>query len=468
MKKIKHIHFIGSKGVSMAALMDIAKGQGSVVSGSDILHFGHSADNIHKHLDLVVYSAAVGEGNVELIRARELGIKLMTRGQFLGEVMENFDISIAIGGAHGKTTTTAMMNEVLRELEPKVHIGAGESQFRIINSESGIKGGLNKKNTDCKNHSPITKIQAPTIFITEACEYKKSFLELKHDIAIVLNTDLDHTDCYQNLDEAKQAFYEFADNAKKIAIVGDDFNDCKLLNAKRIIKAGLKIDCDIRAGVLRRDKNGHYNYCLFIKNKLKGRIYLKVAGRHNVVNSLFVIAAALELGLSLEQVRKGLGRFNGIGRRFERLGEADGNVIYSDYAHHPKEIDCTIASMRECGYEHIFICFEPHTYTRTASFYKEFALSLSKADEVVLLPIFAAREQKTDGISSKSIESELKKAGFAAVICADDYMNACEYVRKYIFRTGQKNANINNSAIVFIGAGTIDGIAREFVDNFSN
>jgi len=445
--------------------MEIARGQGNIVSGSDVLDGGHSQSNIHKDLDLVVYSAAVGERNIELVKAGELGIKMMTRGEFLGDVMSGFDVSIAIGGAHGKTTTTAMMSEVLKDLWPKVHIGTDDKLAAL-----GSSALLNSTQHDNKHNSHP---QSTAIFITEACEYKKSFLKLKPDITVVLNMDLDHTDCYQNLDDAKDAFYEFAGQAKKVAIVGEEFNERKMQNAKRLIKVGLKNDCDIRAGRLKHDKNGNYNYCLFINNKFKARIHLKVSGKHNVYNSLFVIAAALELGLSLDQIKKGIARFEGIGRRLEKLSVINDIAIYSDYAHHPKEIDCTLASMRECGYEHILICFEPHTYTRTASFYKEFAKSLSKADEVLLLPIFAAREQKIDGIMSDLIEKEMKKSGFASVICADDYVSVCEYVKEWMQAKGEGRSgeadskDYSKSAVVFMGAGTIDGAAREFISNLS-
>jgi len=433
MEKQKRIHFIGCMGVSMQKLLSIAKGRGDIVTGSDALLNGHDKNNIHKELDLVVFSAAIGDDNEELARAKELGIRLMTRGEFLGEVMSGFDTSIGIGGAHGKTTTTAMMASVLKGLDPCVHIGVDEPP----------------PSNDEKNPLP------PKIFITEACEYKKSFLHLSPDIAIVLNMDLDHTDCYQNIEEAHLAFCEFANRAKKLAIVGDG---CQCTGhsakAKRIIKVGLKKSCDIRAGLLRYDEEGCYSYCLFIDKKWRGRIRLNIKGKHNVLNSLFVIAAALELGLSLEEIKKGLAEFKGIGRRLEKIGELRGSAIYSDYAHHPSEIDCTIASMRECKYEKLVICFEPHTYTRTASFYKEFALSLSKADKVILLPIFAAREQKIEGIESQLIEKELKKLGHMP-ICIDDYMSVCQYLNTYPLDSG--------SAIVFMGAGTIDGAARDFV-----
>ncbi|MCL2556508.1 MAG: UDP-N-acetylmuramate--L-alanine ligase [Firmicutes bacterium] len=444
MKEQKNIHFIGCRGVSMQRLMKIAKGRGDLVSGSDVLLGGHDKKNIHSGIDLVVFSAAIKEDNAELVRARELGIEVMSRGEYLAKVMEYFDISIAVGGAHGKTTTTAMMSEVLAALNPTVHIGV---------------------DNQCAFNDDNLSLDTNFVFITEACEYKKSFLELKPDIAIVLNMDLDHTDCYENLEAAKLAFYEFIDNAKKVAIVGDEFVRCKMQNAKdtekqNIIRVGLKPSCDIRAGLLRHDENGCYSFCLFINKQWKGRFRLKVAGRHNVINSLFVIVAALELGLSLDEIRIGLERFKGISRRFEKLGQIGTSTIYSDYAHHPKEIDASIASMRECGYKHLTICFEPHTYTRTQSFYKEFGASLSKADEVVLLPIFAAREQKVMGVESNLIEKEMKRAGYAAVICADDYMNACEYLKNHCL--------IKDSAVVFMGAGTIDNLAREFIINFQN
>ena len=472
-QKQKRIHFIGCKGVSMSSLMEIASEKGSMVSGSDALLGGHCDSNINKDLDLVVYSAAVGVDNIELKKAKELGIKVMGRGEFLGQVMGDFDTSIAIGGAHGKTSTTAMMAEVLKELNPKVHIGV-DGDFRTKNSlasschsERSEESSLRPKKEKQDNISfttPVCSVPPVSIFITEACEYKRSFLKLSPNIAVVLNMDLDHTDCYQSLDDAKNTFYEFIGRAKEVAIVGEDFENKNLLSLQakqaRIIKVGLKNHCDIRAGLLKHDKNGCYDYCLFIHNKFKARIKLKVKGKHNVMNSLFTIAVALELGLSLEQIKKGLKRFSGIGRRLERLGEIGNTAIFSDYAHHPKEIDCTITSMRECGYENLLICFEPHTYTRTQSFYKEFATSLSKAEKIVLLPIFAARENKISGVSSNLIFEHMKELGYDRAECIDDYMGVCEYVKEWLVNNDEEKS----SAAVFMGAGTIDKLAREFVD----
>jgi len=443
------IHFIGKNGVSMRTLMWLAEVRGIMVSGSDMLDTGHDASFV-EGADLVVYTAAIPLDNVELVRAKQLKIPLMTRGEFLGQIVKSFALSVAVAGTHGKTTTTAMLWEVCFSLNPTVHIGgeyAPSAGSRVGFAKSKSKKAVIAE--ECVKPQPVLD-NNKALFITEACEYKKSFLHLSPDYALILNTDLDHTDCYKSITDIKDSFKEFGMQAKKLVFINGD--EKPFFKGQNALRAGLSGACDIRGKYLKTDKYGRYGFGVYNKGERLGRIQLSVAGRHNVYNALFVIGVCLELGLSFEDIAKGLSRFNGLSRRMEFLRTKAGCDIYSDYAHHPKEIDLTIQCMKECKYEHITAVFEPHTYTRTASFLSDFADSLAAADTVVLLPVFAAREMPVKGGASDDLARVLKSK-YAQVYSFKDYPSAGKYLKK----------NLNKGGVVlFMGAGTVDGFAREF------
>jgi len=425
-------HFVGCEGVSMKMLRRLSEKKGYITSGSDISLTGHDAKNV-AGADFVVYNAAIPPCNPELLRAGELGIRTVGRSDYLAEICDGYDFSIAVAGTHGKTTTTAMLWEVLLPLDPTVHIGGD------YKGENGRIGG-------------------EKLFVTEACEYKRGFLNLSPDVAVVLNADLDHTDCYRDAADAECSFLEFARRAKKLAVVPGD-GGFVTTGLKNYMTVGLEKSNDYHPAAVKREK-GRYSFCVFNRGENLGRISLNVAGRHNMLNALFCVAASLACGLSFKEIAEGLARFKGVTRRTEYLGSRGAKQIFSDYAHHPREITATLTSARESGYKNIIAVFEPHTYTRTQSFFKEFAAALHLADRVVLLPVFAARENPIDGADSHLIASELKNRGKPAVLC-DGYEAATEYLNKYL------NADLKkNGLVLFMGAGTIDNLAREFAKGY--
>lgn len=399
----------------MRALAKIMRAKGWIVSGSDIADGGHRAENVADK-DLVVYSAAIPDANPELAFARASGIPVMSRAELLGRICGEYPYSVAVAGTHGKTTVTAMLWEVFSAHDPTVHIGG---EYRGENCRIG--GG--------------------DLFITEACEYKRSFLSLQPTVALVLNADLDHTDCYASREEIRESFLRFAKSARQVVYNGDEPNF-----SPEGISVGLGERNEYRAVEITSGKNG-CSFTAIRGGRVLGRIELKVSGEHNALNALFALATALNFGMEFEEAAAGLARFEGVGRRLEKLGARNGKVIYSDYAHHPREIECALKALRECGYSEITAVFEPHTYTRTASFCREFATALRMADRVYLLPVFAARENPIESGRSERIAEECPD-----FILTDGYDSLGEALR----------SECGSGAIAFLGAGSIDGYARFF------
>lgn len=425
----KRIHFIGCEGVSMKMLRSICEYNGYLTSGSDIALNGHNSTNING-ADLVVYSAAIHSDNPEIIRAKELGIPLISRAKLLGQILSSYDFSIAVAGTHGKTTTTGMLWETLMPFDPTVHIGG-------------------------KYQGKIGRIGSRRLFITEACEYQRSFLQLNPDIAIILNTDLDHTDCYKDENDIKESYLQFARQAKKLVVInGDELTIPS--DIKNYRSVGLSKNNDYYPTCISADKNGRYSFCVYYRRSRLGRITLSVAGRHNMLNALFVIAVCRSIGMSFGRISAGLSRFTGTARRMELLGYCEGTAVFSDYAHHPTEIATSLLSVRECCYSHITVVFEPHTYSRTQSFLSGFVDALSTADRVILLPIYAARENPISDVSSEVIANELKQRQVDAYYFSD-YAKAKEFLR----------SNLKDDGIIlFMGAGSIDNLARKFAKEF--
>ena len=400
---------------------------GHIATGSDLATTGHHPKNVWGS-DLVVHTAAAGEDNPEIIEAKRLGIPLVERAEFLASIAHKYENLIAVSGTHGKTTATAMLAEIFKPKNPTVHIG-GDYE-------------------GCTDY-----IGGKQFFITEACEYKKSFLYLYPSFALVLNAELDHTDCYSSYTDYFDAFKTFCRQSKAAAVFGDDLSLSALAKKYGYISFGLDTKNDIHANNIRQGfLTSSFEVVAYGQNL--GTVTLKVGGTHNIQNALGAIAAALHFGLSFEDIQAGLLRFKTVGRRFEFLGEINGTEVYSDYAHHPTEIDAMIREAKESG-KKVVVVFEPHTYTRTKSLYKEFADSLSKADRVYLMPIYSARETPIDGVTSDLIVKEMqtKEASAQSIIGYSE-----------LFKDLSNTLIPNENILVFCGAGTIDTWARKFCD----
>jgi len=408
----------------MRFLMELCEKSGAEVSGSDERLGGHDESNVID-VDLVVYSLAISPDNPELKEARARGIPVLSRAQFLGEIAKNYDTVIAVAGTHGKTTTTAMLWEIFEFAHPTVHIGG---RYKGKNGQVGES----------------------KIFITEACEYRRAFLSLAPDIAIVLNVDHDHVDCYPTPLDAQKAFLEFEQNAG-VTLKNLQFDLQKNQGAYREICDTNRVidhaDCNYCAKNIRHE-NGWYSFDFCVSEHAVGRIELSVRGIHNAQNALYAAATAYHYGVDFQRIKSGLKSFVGVSGRLEFLGLKNGKAIYTDYAHHPSEIAACNAALKECGYKRIMAVFEPHTYSRTKAFFASLSQALGGFDSVAILPVFAARERGDDELA-KSLSQAVYK------ITRGFFVSDSETLF-------EKIKNEDCDAVVFMGAGKSDALAKSF------
>ena len=428
-KKPCHVHFIGIGGISMSGLADILFDKGFTISGSDSkkseltdklcsqgikVNIGQTASNITDDIDLVVYTAAVHEDNEEFKAAKAKNIPMITRAVLLGEIMTNYEVAVGVSGTHGKTTTTSMLTEILVDagLDPTVSVGG------ILPS---IGGNL--------------RLGSSGNFITEACEYTNSFLSFFPTIEIILNIEEDHMDFFKDIDDIRNSFSKYVNILPEsgLLVINNDIDNASYIYSEAkcpVITFGSSDKADYTAHNITYNETGCCSYTLVHKGENLGEITLGVPGIHNVYNSLAAIAVALYLDVSLSSVKNALLKFHGTNRRFEKKGELNGFTIIDDYAHHPAEIRATLESAKNYPHNRLTVIFQPHTYTRTKAFLKEFADVLSKADFVILADIYAARETDTLGISSDDIRKLIEKNG-TECIYAPDFNTIKELVLKH-------------------------------------
>ena len=409
-KKPIHVYFIGIGGISMSGLAEIVKKENFKVSGSDMkesaltdhlnsmgieVFIGQRAENLPADVDVVIYTAAIHEDNPEYAEAVRRNLPMLTRAQFLGQLMKNYQTPIAVSGTHGKTTTTSMLSHVLlqADTDPTLSIGG------ILKE---IDGNIRVGNSQ--------------YFLTEACEFTNSFLSFFPKISIILNIDADHLDFFKDLDDIRSSFHKFAtllpeDGTLIISSDIDNYEDFTKDLKCNIITFGSSKESDYSAENISFDDFGRPTYTLIKNKKAVSQITLSVTGMHNVYNSLSAIATADLLGISLEDTKKALLAFSGTERRFEYKGELSGVTIVDDYAHHPTEIKATLNAAKNYPHEHLWCVFQPHTYTRTKALMNEFAQALSLAENIVLAEIYPARETDNLGISSETLAQEIEKLG---------------------------------------------------------
>lgn len=412
------VHFIGEKGVSMARLKELTARLGHSVSGSDECTTGHNESNV-VGADMVVFSGAVKDDNCELSFARKKGIASVERSEYLWAIASGYDQVIGVAGSHGKTTVTAMIARVLAGFSPTVHIGANYD--------------YEKKEKD-------------KIFITEACEYRKSLLALSPYLGVVLNAELDHTDCYKSADEIAQTFAIYAHKCKTVLYFGDD----RLLKKYMRTNAytfGFDKSNDFYAVILNGEKENAFDFYAF--KKKVGKVKLGVKGEHNALNALCALGVGTLYGVEFSKMAQALGDFKGVSRRQEFLGVVNGASVYTDYAHHPTEIKATLKALK--GKSRLIAVFEPHTYTRTRDLFSEFSSAFTLADEVIIAPVFGSRE-KGGEVGSEELTEEIARRQKARFLLSYDKIN--EYIKKVT----QKG-----DVVVYLGAGTIDKCARYLV-----
>ncbi len=439
-----HLHFIGIGGISMSGLAEILLKEQFHISGSDAkeseltekltslgadISYGQRASNIKEGIDAVVYTAAIHPDNPELQAAKERQIPTLTRAELLGQIMDNYQDSIAVSGTHGKTTTTSMITEILLKActDPTISIGG------ILKS---IDGNI--------------RVGKSNVFLTEACEYTNSFLNFYPKYALILNIEEDHMDFFKNLEHIRHSFHQFAGNvlAEGTLILNSEIPDYQELTKDlkcKVLTYGLTPSDSYYADNITFNTKGCGNFTLMCKDHTIGMISMSVPGEHNVSNAVAACALALEMGLSFDCIQAALTHFGGTARRFEHKGQLGGITIIDDYAHHPTEIKATLKAAKNCGQNRIICVFQPHTYTRTKAFLKEFAQALSAADLIILADIYAAREQNTIGISSQDLQQELQNLG-----CECHYFPSFDEIENFLLKKC-----MNGDLLITMGAGDI-------------
>lgn len=402
-----HVHFIGIGGISMSGLAAVLLKRGFTVSGSDAkkspltqwltemgaeIFYPQSADNIKDGIDVVVYTAAIHPDNPEFAAAKQL--PMLTRAELLGQLMNNYELPVAVAGTHGKTTTTSMLSHIMMEseLDPTISVGG------ILPSIGGN-----------------VRIGASEYFLTEACEYTNSFLTLSPKIGIVLNIDADHLDFFKDLDDIRHSFRLFAERipADGTLVINADIPDLDLLTKElncQVVTFGIGKG-DYCVSDISFNELGYGRFTLKKQGEVLGSFELSVPGEHNIANAASAIAASDLLGVPTAAMAKGLFTFVGTDRRFQKKGEIAGVTIIDDYAHHPTEIKATLRAAQKFPCQNVWCVFQPHTYTRTKSLFPEFVEALSHADKIVLADIYAARETDTLGVSSDQIREQLEALG---------------------------------------------------------
>lgn len=434
----------------MSALALICKNRGHEVEGSDIacsdktellaregiaVRCGHDRTDFGG-IDLVVYNAAIAKDNPERVAAKEQGVPCIKRSQLLGHIMAEYRQSIAVSGSHGKTTVTAMLASVFNGRDPTVHIGG---DLEILHGSYKIGTGSE-------------------YFITEACEYKRSFLTLKPTVGVVLNIDEDHLDYFADIDDIFDAFVEFGGNVAPngtLVVNGEDILCLRAAvqsGAKNIVAYGLSDKFDYSAGDI-KEADGYYSFEVRERNRGVGRLSLKIPGKHNVLNALAAYSAAVACGLKAEEILGALKDFGGAARRFMYMGMLNGAKIIADYAHHPSEIEALMNTVRLQKPARIVAVFQPHTYTRTQRFFDKFVHVLGMSDEAIILPVYAAREKEIKGVTGNALADAMNAHGYKARSLGG--FKACA--------TYLKNTADKDELILLIGAGDIIRLAELLV-----
>ena len=392
------IHMIGIGGSSMSGLAEMLIDQGYTVSGSDrdetyLVHFvrekhaevfiGHKAENVHG-ADLVVYSAAIAKDNPERLEAVRLGIPCIERATLLGQLMEGFTYSVGVCGAHGKTTVTSMLSQILLEngMDPSVHIGG---RLDAVGGSTRV------------GHSPI--------FVTEACEYNRSFLQLSPTVAVVLNIDADHLDCYKDIDEIEQTFGQFLGLLPENGVAignGDDQRVARCIDrhCNHRVLFGIDKENDWHPDHLTEDERGYYSFDLIHKGIKATSVRMNVPGLFNVINALAAIATAEYLGVEADKAVETLSRFTGAHRRFELTDCINGVEYFHDYAHNPAEMRNALSVARKRCKGRLWAVMQPHTFSRVRTLFDQYLTCTEEADITLVTDICAARESDPGDLNS--------------------------------------------------------------------
>ncbi|AMP20174.1 hypothetical protein AZF37_02400 [endosymbiont 'TC1' of Trimyema compressum] len=438
---MKNIHFIGIGGTGMSGLANICLEKGCHVTGSDlkesdtvkylenkgaVITIGHNGDLLPKTSEVVVYSTAVKKDNPEIKAANQSGILIWHRSELLKWLTEE-KTTYGIAGAHGKTTTTTMVAEIFNKAETHPTVAAGGKL--IFHGANGIYDSEGE------------------ILIAELDESDGSFLKMKVDSAIITNIDDDHLDYYRTKEKIIEAFKEFIGNVKSNIIINGEDETLRVLvkDKDNVITFGFE-NCDYTIEDI-NVQNYRNTGKVYYKGEYIGTINIPLPGVHNLQNALGALVLARLKGIPDEVIFKSLDTFQGVGRRFEVVGQKNGITIVDDYAHHPNEIDALLTGAKSFGYKRVIAVFQPHRYTRTNQLFDEFVAVLKNADLVIVSPIYSAGETPIEGISSEKLVESIGSSG----VYKENFSETVQYLIE--------NA-MAEDLILTIGAGDICDVGR--------
>lgn len=400
LKKYNNVHFIGIGGIGVSAIARMMILEGKKISGSDVkeseiteelalsgatIFVGHEKENIGD-VDLVVYTVAVNNNNPELVSAKERGITCLSYPEVLGLISKNKK-TIAISGTHGKTTTTAMIAKIFMDAkkDPTVVVGSKLLE-ESTHGRSNFVAGRGE------------------YFVVEACEYRRSFLNINPTIGVITNIDNDHLDYYKDLEDIKSAFMSFVELIPREGVLVCDRGDERLID------------------IVNKTTSTVVDYMDFYDNEIE----MLVLGEHNRKNAAVALAVANVAGIDISMAKKSLKEFKGTWRRFEYKGKTENEaLVYDDYGHHPTEVVATLSGAREKFQDKkITVVFQPHLYSRTKLLLNDFANAFNDANEILLAPIYAAREQFDESIKSEMLALKIgnKAKAFTSLLEIEDYL----------------------------------------------
>ena len=444
LKDARSIYFIGIGGINMSSLAHLTHNMGYRTGGSDrtrtelterleergiSVSYSHSRERAQSY-DAFVYTVAISADNPEYSYAREVGKPCISRADYLGYIMTFSERRLGIAGMHGKSTCSAMC--------ASVYLAANTDPTVVLGAPCAAVGGY-------------YRVGQGKDFIFEACEYRDSFLDFNPTTAVILNVELEHVDYFTGIEHVRASYGNFAALTGEggCVICNADDADCMLsvkdYRGKTVTFGVISDDAFYRAvNIVYRE--GYPEFDVTRAGEHFCHVRLRVPGSYNIYNALATVAAADHDGISARDIEAGLAAFSGAGRRMEYKGKINGGKIYDDYGHHPTEIRATLAGARCLAGERSLVCvFQPHTYSRTATLFEDFALALSLADRVLLVPIYAARETDTLGVSSEKLA---RRIGERAVSC-DSLESAAEILQR---------ETDENVFTVVMGAGSVDKI----------
>jgi UDP-N-acetylmuramate--alanine ligase len=454
-RKKYRIHFVGIGGIGMSGIAELLLNLGYRVSGSDLkrsdiidrlaelggtIFVGHAAEQI-QGADVVVASSAVGPDNPEVAAAHSAAVPVIPRAEMLAELMR-LKYSVAVAGAHGKTTTTSLVSAVLAAggLDPTVVIGG---KLKNLGTNAVLGGG--------------------EFIVAEADESDGSFIKFSPTIAVVTNIDREHLDHYADLDAIKAAFLTFMDRIPfyGLAVLCLDNESVQALIPriqKRFTTYGMTSQADFQARDVRFSGLSS-RFTVSHDSKVLGDISLSLPGLHNVSNALAAIAVAMELDIPFDTIRSALETIDGVQRRLEVKGEKDGVIVVDDYGHHPTEIKTTLQAARSSWPDRrLLVVFQPHRYSRTKALFDDFTRAFYQSDALALLPIYSAGESPIDDCpSSRDLCDGISAHGHRNVTCADDFSSALSHVKTLLAADG------GESVLLTLGAGDVFKIGEAFL-----